>query len=394
VLVVSYNTLALAGHMLHRLAQESLTHADGRPLHWEWVLVDNASPHREAQGLRTLEAVQNQVPGRILLHDQNPGYAGGMNLALQHARGSMILVCNPDMVFEPGCVNQLVAYLQAHPQLGAVGPKGFWDEGLSVMLPPNIVPTLGDLLGVTMAALSRRWNRRYAKVRTRNAVPVWASEHPVELPMLSGCCFLMQRSLIEAMGFFDERFPLYYEDTDLFRRITRSGRKMVMLPAAKLVHFYNRSGVTSGGEALRRYWISRRRYYRKWYGLPGQWLYDLCKWLAESKLLTRRAKQMDRIDDLGAVTEAPTLVLPRSCERFVIEVAQDPAFLLAGGIVGAGDRWTPAPRFWQMLDDSTFYFRATDSSHGRLEHLGTWSFARRHQDVGEPLSRADRVPAP
>jgi GT2 family glycosyltransferase len=140
------------------------------------------------------------------------------------------------------------------------------------MLPPNIVPTLGDLLGVTMAALSRRWNRRYAKVRTRNAVPVWASEHPVELPMLSGCCFLMQRSLIEAMGFFDERFPLYYEDTDLFRRITRSGRKMVMLPAAKLVHFYNRSGVTSGGEALRRYWISRRRYYRKWYGLPGQWL--------------------------------------------------------------------------------------------------------------------------
>jgi cellulose synthase/poly-beta-1,6-N-acetylglucosamine synthase-like glycosyltransferase len=210
------------------------------------------------------------------------------------------------------------------------------------------------------------------------AAPVWTSTTPVELPMLSGCCFLMRRSVLDEVGFFDPRFPLYFEDADLFRRITAAGRKLVHLPDAKLVHYYNRSGVTAQEEALRRFWISRRRYFEKWYGLRGKLLYPLSRLLAKSGYRKHRAvAPMEPITDLGELTAAPTLVLPRTCERFVVELAQDPSFLHAGGILGSGDRWTPSPAFWNTrIAESTFFFRVIDLTGERFEHLGTWSFTR------------------
>src|SRR5262245_49765504 len=102
ILVVTYNTVELGAHMLHLLSQEALRHADGRPLSWEWVLVDNASPRKDQNGAALLEDLKRRVPGTVVWHDQNPGYAGGMNLALKHATGDLVMVCNPDMVFEKG----------------------------------------------------------------------------------------------------------------------------------------------------------------------------------------------------------------------------------------------------------------------------------------------------
>jgi GT2 family glycosyltransferase len=374
LLVVSYNTIELAANMLHHLAKERLFHADGSPLSWEWVVVDNASPRKDPGGIAVLRELAERVPGRLIEHTENPGYAGGMNLAFAHSKGGLVLVLNPDMIFEADCVNQLVAWLERHPETGAVGPKGYWDPEWQVMLPPNILPTLGDLAGVTAATISRRSNRAYAMKRTRAAVPVWRSREPVELPMLSGCCFLMRRSLIEEIGFFDDRYPLYFEDTDLFLRIARAGRTMVMLPDARLIHLYNRSGVTHQTEAMRRYWVSRRRYYDKWYGFAGRTLFDLSRRVGESALAKRRvARPMDEIHDLGRVDARPVITFQR-CEEFVFELAQDPCFLLAGGIMGQGDRWTPGESLWAMMADSTYFFRGIDLSGGGFRHMGTWSF--------------------
>ena len=390
ILIVTYNRIDLAVNLLHHLSQEPLVHADGRPLTWEWIVVDNNSPRKDPVWVGRLRAFgRDRHPGLFIEHDQNPGYAGGMNLAYARSTGRMILVCNPDMVFGRGAVNRMVAYLEGHPEVGAVGPMGFWDPRFEVCLPPNILPTLRDLIGVTLASCSKWWNRRYSRKRTMAAVPVWTARHPVALPMLSGCCFLMQRSLIEQIGFFDERYPLYYEDTDLFRRIAKAGKSMVMLPDAKLTHFYNQSGSTNEGEAMRRYWISRQKYYEKWYGVVGTLVYRLTRKIAQSGFVKQRlARPMDPIQDLGEVWEPPVLHLPRRCERFVVELAQDPCFLLAGGILGSGDSWRPGDEFWSegAFSNSTYFFRVHDLSRGVPAYLGTWSFRRVPRP--EPLAAA------
>ena len=74
-----------------------------------------------------------------------------------------------------------------------------------------------------------------------------------DLNMMSGCLFLMERGYFESIGRMDERFPLYYEDADLSRRILRSGRTLTQVPDSRLVHFVNRSGQTDFETMMRRH---------------------------------------------------------------------------------------------------------------------------------------------
>ena len=84
-----------------------------------------------------------------------------------------------------------------------------------------------DLIGVTLADLFPGWCRRYSRKRNAEAVRVWTARKDVDVAMLSGACFVMRRGFIDEIGFFDERFPLYYEDTDLSMRIKRAGKRIV-----------------------------------------------------------------------------------------------------------------------------------------------------------------------
>ena len=381
-LVVNYNTTQLAFEMLQSLREQAPRAPDGRPLKVEFVFVDNASPELEAQGA-ALEQIRelaklSDVPGTVVLHDENAGYAGGMNLAWSHARGQYALVLNPDLVFLEGCIERLYGELVASPEIGAVGPVGYWDRGREVQLPPNILPTLGDLWYCTFAHVFESVNRRYVARRLREALKVYRSDEPVRLDMLSGACVMLSRTTIERIGgLFDSAFPLYYEDTDLFRRVRKAGLELVMVKGADLAHFYNRSGTTNPEEAMRRYWTAREYYYTKYYGWLGKLSEKLCRRFLRSKLARRARERMTaRVRDLGDVWEPPMLELGRDCEHFVLEMCQDAGFLLAAAILGKGSSWTPGESFWHAFGESEYFFRAVDLGPEEPVELAVFRFRR------------------
>ncbi|MCA8972536.1 MAG: glycosyltransferase family 2 protein [Planctomycetes bacterium] len=379
-LVVNYNTAQLALDMLRSLRDQRPRTADGRPLRIEWIFVDNASPVRHEDALESIRelAKDPELPGQVILHDQNAGYAGGMNLAWKHARGTHALVLNPDLLLLPRCVEQLWQTLQADPSIGIVGPVGYWDRGREVLLPPNVLPTLGDLYRGTLAQTFRGANRRYVDRRFRAALDVYRSDQNIDLPMLSGACLLVSREQIERMGgLFDDGYPLYYEDTDLFRRATKSGKRLVMVRHAEIAHFYNRSGTTNPGEAMNRYWRARRYYFSKWYGVFGRFSDWICRKFLNTKFAERaRARTLHDVIDLGDVHAPPTIELPRHCESYVLELCQDRGFLLAAAIPGSGATWTPGASFWAAFGESEYYFRAVDLTNDEPEELGVYRFRR------------------
>jgi GT2 family glycosyltransferase len=392
-LVVNYNTCQLALDMLRSLAAQNARHPDGRPLSIEFVLVDNASPQRNDAILEEIRQFGRDVmPGQVILHTENSGYAGGMNLALEHASGEHIFVLNPDLVFLPGCVERLFAHLSSDPEIGLVGPQGYWEEGREVLLPPNILPTLGELWTCTFAHGSRWWNKLYISRRVFEALRVWAAKEPSELEMLSGACLMLRRSTIpEIGGLFDDAFPLYYEDTDLFRRVTKARKKMVLVPDAEIAHFYNRSGTTNQAEAMRRYWAARLVYYRKYYGLLGVISERLCRRIKEGGFVRRGRRKMDqRVHDLGDIYERPVLQLPRRCDHFLVEVCQDSAFLLAAGMFGSGHTWTPGESFWLAFGTADYYLRVLDLDGKRPEEIGVYHFRR----IPAPEPEAAAAPSP
>lgn len=366
LLIVNYNSWRLCLE-----AVRSFRATAPASLRCEVVVVDNASPQRAPDLEAELERLLGEVQGKLIRHGENGGYSKGMNLALAHASGRLILVSNPDVIYKPECVRALVAYLDAHAEAGAVAPVGYWDRDLHGLLPPNVLPTLRDLLALALADVSPFWARRYAARRTRRALPIWMARGPVVLPMLSGCCFLMRRSTIEAVGFFDERFPLYYEDTDLSIRLRRAGLQIVQLADAKIVHLYNRSGQTDQGIAMERYWRSRRLYYQKWYGWVGGKVYDAVRWLLQTGWARRRAARSPQkvVHDLGTTTAKPVLRFPYAMQRYLVEGALDPHFYLACGIFGSGDSWTPSDSLFRGFGPTTYYWRVVDITDLRRPRL-------------------------
>jgi len=398
VLIVNYMTWNECVLALRSLRHYGPTRPDGAPMPYEAIVVDNLSPNRTPDGVaaveRELQAIREQQrdpeAGRLILHGENGGYSKGMNLAYAHARGRWILVSNPDLLFTPGLIQKLQRHLENDPRAGIVVPKGFWDTDFMGRLPPNTLPTIADAVITTLGEFSRTLSRWHARRLCRSWLRVWLAERPVALPMMSGCLFLVERRFFDAIGRFDERFPLYYEDSDLSVAIRRAGRTVTQVPDAHLVHFVNRSGMSDPETMWKRHDQSRELYYRKWYGRFGAALLRWSRWLLSSPRLRRwkKAPPHGPMVDLGASAQKPVIVLPKRCERFLLLMSLDARFYLSGGVFGSGDRWTPSDVMFANFGCTTFYYKAYDLTGGRLQEIGQWKF-RCLSHLGVPVPQAE-----
>jgi len=186
------------------------------------------------------EAATAEREGVELLHTGgNIGYGAGMNAGVEALRdrraageidGEFVLISNPDVVFDPGSIDEMVAAARRHPTAGAVGPLIREVDG-SVYPSARSIPTLGAGIGhALLAPVSKNnpFTRRYLadSVMDTERTSGW----------LSGSCQLLRWEAFDAVGGFDERYFMYMEDVDLGDRLARAGWQNIFTPAAEITH--------------------------------------------------------------------------------------------------------------------------------------------------------------
>jgi GT2 family glycosyltransferase len=219
----------------------------------EVVLVDCGSGDEEAERLRGAGA------DALLLLPDNRGYSGGINAGIQRARGAAMLLCNADVVFQPGAVAVLAAAV-AERRVGAAAPLCFWDAAGRLRLPADPPSGLAAELGLTRFA-------RFA----RHTLSLW--EHGGDARRLVGAVLAVRREVLDRVGAFDERYPFEYEETDWEIRVRRAGFALRFTPAARVRHLYGRSAARNAETEQRRA-ESRRRFRSLHYGRLGRALIE------------------------------------------------------------------------------------------------------------------------
>jgi N-acetylglucosaminyl-diphospho-decaprenol L-rhamnosyltransferase len=210
---------------------ESLALATSRPV--EVVLADNGS----TDGMPELAAARH-ANVRLLPTGGNVGYGAAANAGLKGLSEGYALVANPDVRFEPGSVDELLAVARRWPRAATVGPAIRTPEGElypSARELPRLSTGAGHaLLGWAWPA--NPWTARYRRER----------EAPRERPAgwLSGSCLLVDLEAFWSVGGFDPGYFMYFEDVDLAERLGRRGWQHVYAPSAVVVH--------EGGHATRR----------------------------------------------------------------------------------------------------------------------------------------------
>jgi GT2 family glycosyltransferase len=364
---VNYNTAALTRDCVASLRAQQLLHVDGTPAELEIVVVDNASRPDDRARLHDLDAT-------VLFRDDNRGYGAALNLASAHARGEFLLFSNPDTWYFPSALQTLMTTWMALPHCGAIGPRLWWDRACEFLLPSSDPVTLTTQVQTTVAQGWSWWGKQWQARWLRNAVQYWHSREPRAQVMLSGACILTHRDVLTRCGGFDERFQLYYEDTDWCRRVRQHGYTLYYVPTAEVVHLYNQSARQEHATAQRKYAESAVRYFHKHY---GTWRWQLIS-ILESVMRARLQSSLilSEYQHLGSLTVPPQLALgTMETGEYLFLISPVPSCTPAVAHFASAPQLSLSSVVWQQLGDGEFFARLV--ALPELHVLRQWRWEKR-----------------
>ena len=173
----------------------------------------------------SVEAVRSAFPGvRIIELERNLGYAGNNNVGIRaavEAGADWVFVLNEDTVLAPDCVARLVEEGQRDPRIGILGPMVYHHDE------PGVIQSAGGGLTSLWQGFHRGQNR--TRTGASSASLVQFGGYP------DARCW-SAAEVVEAVGVLDERFFIYWEETEWCVRAGRAGWRVVHVPAAKVWH--------------------------------------------------------------------------------------------------------------------------------------------------------------
>ncbi|MCS7282934.1 MAG: glycosyltransferase family 2 protein [Anaerolineae bacterium] len=298
VLIVNWNVRDL----LRRCLRSVLVNSPSCQL--EIIVVDNGSTDG------SVEMVRTEFPQVLLIaNPDNRGFPAANNQGLAVARGRYVLLLNPDTEVVGNALETMIAFADAHPDVGVVGPQLLNPDG-TIQSSRRRFPTLAT------AIFESTWLQPYAPRRllTRYYVLDRPDGEIQDVDWVTGAALMARREAIEQVGPLDEGFFMYSEELDWCRRFRDAGWRVVYLPTAQVVHYGGKSSEQVLPARHIHFQASKIRYFRKYHGAPaarilqavivGNYLWQIgvegAKWLLGHK----RPMRAERISAYRRVVRA------------------------------------------------------------------------------------------
>ena len=245
IIILNYNVRELLLNCL-----ESVFANKGKLDRWQVIVVDNASTD---DSVSKIQSYKSQV--KIIKNKENLGFAGGNNVGIKYAlkRGAdAVLILNNDTIVEKSFVKNLV---RAANKADIISPKIYFAKGYEFHKDRYKESEKGKV--IWYAGGIHDWNNVYASHLGVDEVDHGQFDGVRTTDFVTGCLFIVRREVLERVGFFDERYCLYFEDSDLGKRIEKVGLRLVIDPRIKLWHkVAQSSGI---GSPLNDYFLTRNR---------------------------------------------------------------------------------------------------------------------------------------
>ncbi len=242
IIVVNWNTKEALKECLESIYASGLDSS-------EIIVADNAS---EDGSISMLEEEFPQA--RLIKNARNVGFARAINQGVGLSMGRYLLFLNSDTLLEPGALEEMVHFMEEHPEAGAMGARLVRRDSTPQPYSFGCDPTLGYLLRRGLNLLLHKGYLHH-----------WGTEEIREVDWVSGASLMLRRRALEETGLLDESFFLYFEDNDLCLRLRQKGWKVYFNPMIQVVHLGGES-LVQNEEAQNEYYHSLLYFYSKHYG--------------------------------------------------------------------------------------------------------------------------------
>jgi len=259
IIVVSFNTRDILRRSLRAVAAaaDGITH--------EIIVVDNASHDGSA------DMVAAEFPAvKLLCAPHNLGFAAANNLGYRAAAGEFLVLVNPDAFPEPSALQAGLERMRARPSVALAGGLLIGKHGEPEPSARLFPSPLNDFLSLSGLAARFPRSRLFGRFDRTWADPA----KPAAVDWVPGAFCLIRKPVLDRLGFFDERFFLYYEEVDLCRRLRAAGHAIEYWPDLRATHWGGESSKTVTTQRISRngsqltLWRMRSAllYYRKHHG--------------------------------------------------------------------------------------------------------------------------------
>lgn len=195
---------------------------------FEIIIVDNNSDDGSVS-----ELIKKFPEIKIINNSQNIGFGAANNTGARKAAGEYVFFLNPDTVFLNDCVSIFMRFFSESGNdavsCGARLETASGNYSVSYGNFPSVFQQFSDI------GFRVLYKKSYDKFLSIS--PPCNFDTPQKVGYLSGAGIFIKKNIFQKAGGFDERFFMYYEDTDLFFRLNKAGYQSFIVPEARIVHF-------------------------------------------------------------------------------------------------------------------------------------------------------------
>ncbi len=244
IIIVNWNTKDLLRSCLASI-RETVKETD-----YEIIVVDNGSNDG------SVDMLHAEYPSvRVIENGQNLGFAAANNRGFSVMRGRYALLLNTDAVLTENAVAELFGFMEKKPDAAMVCGQLLNADGSkqnSIASFPSILTLLAN-----MPLLEYLFPGRYPSKR-------YEYREPIEVDSGIGACLLVRKKAMDEVGFLDERYFFFFEETDWAYQMKKAGWKVYHVPAARIYHL---QGQSIGNDVRSRieFYRSRYMFFQKWY---------------------------------------------------------------------------------------------------------------------------------
>jgi GT2 family glycosyltransferase len=237
IIIVSYNTCKMTLDCLNSLYNET------KLIEYEVIVLDNNSSDGSA------EAIEKNFPELTLIkYKENLGFSEGNNYCSKIATSNLLLLLNPDTIVLNNAIKKLVDFSKEYPSAGiwggrtlfankALNPKSCWNK---------ITPWSLFFRATGLAAIFS--NNSFINSEELGG---WQRDSVKKVDIVSGCFFLIKKSLWDELKGFDKRFFMYGEEADLCLRAKKIGYTPMVTNTAEIIHYGGASEKKRAGKLIK-----------------------------------------------------------------------------------------------------------------------------------------------
>ncbi len=257
IIVINYNTRELTDNLIKSI------HEHGRGEDYNVILIDNGSHDGSVEFFR-----DRHDKIQLIRNHTNTGFAHAANQGAQHADGEYLLFLNSDCELKEPILGRFKEVFAAHDDAGALTPRIVDQNGRFHSVCRNFPNYINILFSrgsfLYRLGLIRDESHEYT---------LGDSDQVTRVDALAGTCMFTSRQLFDRMGGFDQRYFLYFEDTDICRRMSLEDRNCYYVPDIEVMHIMQASSSNSVPRRLYHHHKSAMEYFLKWY--PSKVIHNL-----------------------------------------------------------------------------------------------------------------------